>query len=373
MGSACNKTKLSARPITIPNKTNKNITSAWIRSPLSKTIQRDKLAHRSSLPPLKNSNSGKAFFLDRDPKEYTATIKKFNTRKDNDVLLESHTPSLNSSNGLQAISCQDNGSSLPCISPIRKPSYYKDGQDFHNYYTSIVENKVNQEHNYSRGYTTYQHNKFLENKSDIKSTERTSEKYSFLETLRINNELSKKTIKKRLKDPNAITSGVITISYAPKRNGRLELAIMEENSKRKLVEDEKPYHTIRRIAKSCMVDKTYKTPVHKNVLKKITLHSRKDDSSSKKDFSRLDLISKEEQSCTSRAKTPKVYDIRKESATTLFDDISCSFVRCKTGANDISMISNNSFIIENTMAVTKVDDDGNKYINQYRIEKKLGK
>ena len=374
MGSACNKTELSARPITIAKNSNKSITSTWICSPLSKTIQRHNLTHRSSLPPLKNSNSRKAFFVDQDSKEYIATIKKLNAKKNSDVLLELHTPSLNSSNGLQGISCQDNSSLLPYTSSIKKPSYYKDRHDFHKYYTSIAENKQNQEQNYSRGYTTYQHNKFLENRTDIRSTERTSEKSSFLETLRINNELSKKTIEKRVKDPNAITSGVITISYVPKRNGRLELAIMQENSKRKLVEDEKPYHTIRRTAKSCMVDKTYKTSVHKNVLKKITLHSRKDNCCSKKNhLSRLDSISKEEQGYISRAKTPKLYDIEKASATTLFDDTSCSFIRCRTGANDISMISNNSTIIENTMVVTKVDDDGNKYINQYRIEKKLGK
>lgn len=63
----------------------------------------------------------------------------------------------------------------------------------------------------------------------------------------------------------------------------------------------------------------------------------------------------------------------KASTTMILDDANRSFVRCRTGLNDVSMISNSSTIIENTMAVTKVDNDGNKYINQYKIERKLGK
>jgi hypothetical protein len=387
MGSACNscnKVKLTAKPILSPNSANNNITSTWIYSPLSKTIQRDNQTQRTSLPPLKTSNSRRTFLMDQDPKDYIAVIKNLNAKKDNGALLEFCRPSLNSSNGLQGISYQDNSSSLPYTSSIKKLSYYSAKHNFHKYYTSIAEDRQSQEKNYSRGYTTYQDNKFLENRVDVRSTERTCERTSFLETLRINNELSKRMGEGRFKSPNIVSSGVITISYAPKRNpnkesnDRLELAIV----KKKPVQEEKSHRTIRKATRSYMIDSNYKTPVHKNVLKKITLRSRKDSCSSKRKYlndvtnselSGLDLISKEEQNYTSRARTSRVYDAGKASTTMLFDDPNYLFARYRTAANDMSMISNNSTIIENTMAMTKVDNNGNKYINQYRIERKLGK
>ena len=47
--------------------------------------------------------------------------------------------------------------------------------------------------------------------------------------------------------------------------------------------------------------------------------------------------------------------------------------RNQTQANNQTMISDTSTIIENTLAVTKIDKEGNKYINQYKIIGKLGR
>ena len=60
-----------------------------------------------------------------------------------------------------------------------------------------------------------------------------------------------------------------------------------------------------------------------------------------------------------------------KSVAIMMDESMQLYCKSKRLSNDISMDA--SMIIEKTMAVTKVDDNGNKYINQYKILGKLGK
>lgn len=75
------------------------------------------------------------------------------------------------------------------------------------------------------------------------------------------------------------------------------------------------------------------------------------------------------------ADTSSVLDI-KPSQKQPERDLSSSYLevtRTRKSSVDMSSILETSIIIENTLAVTRTDCDGNKYLNQYMLLDKLGK
>lgn len=232
---------------------------------------------------------------EKDSKDYISVMKSanFGAKKDQGLLLEFRRPSISSSNGLQGLSYQDNSSSLPHTCSTKKLSHYQFRPNFHKYHTSIAEDKGKEEQKYSRGYTTYQRSKFLENRSELRHSERTSA----TECIKLNSGLSRKKSVKVVgvkSSPNSIgiSTGVVAISYPPKsvtkvnKEGgyteRADLSISHRSNQKNQVAEERGHNVIRRAARSCMVDNVYRAPAHKNVLKKITIRSRKDSCSSRR-------------------------------------------------------------------------------------------
>eukprot|EP00826_Nyctotherus_ovalis_P038508 TRINITY_DN3610_c0_g1_i2.p1 TRINITY_DN3610_c0_g1~~TRINITY_DN3610_c0_g1_i2.p1 ORF type:complete len:303 (+),score=68.38 TRINITY_DN3610_c0_g1_i2:107-1015(+) len=301
MGSACNscnKSQLSVKSTPLPSPSTSNFTSTWMCSPLTKTLRRENLTqrHGTIFPPLKSNNSRKTFHMDqeKDSKDYISVMKSanFGVRKDQGLLLEFRRPSISSTNGLQGLSYQDNSSSLPHTFSTKKQSHYQFRPNFHKYHTSIADNKASEEQKYSRGYTTYQRSKFLENRSEARYSERSATQCGKLDS----GLLGKKSVKvvgvKNPLNPIGISTGVVAISYPPKsvtkanKEGgyteRADLSISQRSNQKNQVAEGGGHHVIRRAARSCMVDSVYRAPVHKNVLKKITIRSRKDSCSSRR-------------------------------------------------------------------------------------------